>query len=664
MDSRLLLPANTFLDGSYRIVRAVGSGGFGITYQAEDTHLGTSVAIKEYYPAEFADRNATMLVRPKSDRHTKAFEWGRSSFLQEARMLARFRHPSIVQVTRVFEGHSTAYMVMVFEQGHDFGAWLSTLGRPPSQEELDRIVGSLLDALELMHADNFLHRDIAPDNIIIRPDGTPVLLDFGAARHAVGQMSRTLTGIIKAGYSPHEQYSSNSRLQGPWSDVYALGATLYRAVTGSPPAESTSRVDVDHMKPAVEAKAGAYRTGFLMAIDACLRVKQSERPQSVAELRPLMLGRKTEASHRPTGATKPAGKPRTARRQSARLWQLAVPVALALLGGAYGGFEYTRWSAVRQPAHDKGPETHRQAALIGGEEARRRQAMADAAGIEARRKAEDEAESRRREEQRSAALEQARQREEEERRRADAEEKERSAEEARRREAEVERRLEPERRRLQVERERLEQERRKLTSSCPATFRTAGDELSCHCSPAAAVGTVWGTRIYTDDSSVCAAARHAGVIGAGGGWVELRAAPGQSSYAGSARNGISTANWQRWNRSFVFTGSVSAGNETKATDPLIPIQCPYNATGYRGSGQRIACHCGPEGMKGQIWGSGIYTDDSSICLSAVHAGVITRAGGAVTILILAGQRAYSGTSQNGVRTLSYNSWHGSFRFAN
>jgi hypothetical protein len=174
---------------------------------------------------------------------------------------------------------------------------------------------------------------------------------------------------------------------------------------------------------------------------------------------------------------------------------------------------------------------------------------------------------------------------------------------------------------------------------------------------------VWGTRIYTDDSSVCAAARHAGVIGAGGGWVELRAAPGQSSYAGSTRNGISTANWQRWNRSFVFTGSVSAGNETNAPDHSALAQCPDNATAFRGSRQRIACHCRPEAMKGSIWGSGIYTDDSSICLSAVHAGVITRAGGTVTILILAGQRAYSGTSQNGVRTSSYNSWHGSFRFA-
>jgi hypothetical protein len=333
-----------------------------------------------------------------------------------------------------------------------------------------------------------------------------------------------------------------------------------------------------------------------------------------------------------------------------------------LLGGAYGGFEYTRWNAVRQPAHDKGPETQRHATLIGSEEARRRQATADTAEIEARRKAEDEAEARRREEQRSAALEQARQREEE-RRKADAEEKERSAEEARRREAEVERRLEPERRRLQLEREQLEQERRKLTSSCPATFRSAGDELSCHCSPGAAAGTVWGTRIYTDDSSVCAAARHAGVIGAGGGWVELRAAPGQSSYAGSTRNGISTANWQRWNRSFVFTGSVSAGNETNAPDHSALAQCPDNATAFRGSRQRIACHCRPEAMRGSIWGSGIYTDDSSICLSAVHAGVITRAGGTVTILILAGQRAYSGTSQNGVRTSSYNSWHGSFRFS-
>src|SRR5688572_6628627 len=122
-----------------------------------------------------------MSVRPKSERHEQPFEWGRASFLREARMLARFRHPSIVRVTRVFEAHSTAYMVMEYEEGKTFEQWLQALGRPPTQEQLDRIATSLLDALELMHAANFLHRDIAPDNILIRADGTPVLLDFGAA---------------------------------------------------------------------------------------------------------------------------------------------------------------------------------------------------------------------------------------------------------------------------------------------------------------------------------------------------------------------------------------------------------------------------------------------------------------------------------------------------
>jgi serine/threonine protein kinase len=207
-----------------------GSGAFGITYVAEDITLATIVAIKEYYPSDFADRDATMSVHPRSERHEKTFAWGRASFLNEARTLARFRHPSIVRVTRIFEANSTAYMVMEFEQGQDFGAWLKGLGRLPTQAELDRIAASILDALEVMHAADFLHRDIAPDNIIIRSDGTPVLLDFGAARRAVAEVSRSITGIVKTGYSSPEQYSSDNRLQGPWSDIYALGATMYLAV--------------------------------------------------------------------------------------------------------------------------------------------------------------------------------------------------------------------------------------------------------------------------------------------------------------------------------------------------------------------------------------------------------------------------------------------------
>src|SRR5262249_26275828 len=188
----------TVLDGSYRIVRVVGAGGFAITYEAEDIHLGTPGALKEYYPVDFGGRDTTMSVRPKSERHRNTFEWGRSNFLQDARTLARFEHPSIVRVTRVFEANATATWSCGSRRGDSFDAWLRSLGRPPSQEELDRIIAPLLEALQLMHAKDFLHRDIAPDNILVRRNGSPVLFDFGAARRAVAEMSRSLTGIVKA----------------------------------------------------------------------------------------------------------------------------------------------------------------------------------------------------------------------------------------------------------------------------------------------------------------------------------------------------------------------------------------------------------------------------------------------------------------------------------
>ena len=501
MDSRLVLPVNTVLDGSYRIMRVVGSGGFGITYEAEDINLGTMVAIKEYYPFDFGDRDATMSVRPKSERHKQTFDWGRSNFLQEARTLARFEHPSIVRVTRVFEAHATAYMVMRFERGGSFEAWLGSLGRPPSQEELDAILHPLLDALEMMHAADFLHRDIAPDNIIVRSDGTPVLLDFGAARRAVAEMSRSLTGIVKAGYSPHEQYSSDGRLQGPWSDLYALGGTLYRAVTGKAPEEATLRFDEDNMASAAKLSRGKYRRDFLTAIDTCLKVRHSERPRSVAQLRPMLLGRmsqpkaterlmeptyKLSGDRTPSQPRVPSRVPSLPRFSQATVQQVkrrwpAIAAMVAILGGAYGGYEYQRWlteggagahavpsgtadaearrkaaeeAAQRQAALDterrqkdkeaadarqrqfeieeerrrkEMAETQRQAELA---EARRRKEQADAAEAEARRKAEEA----RKEEARLAALEAARRKEQ-----AEAEEKRRiAAQEDARRKADAE----------------------------------------------------------------------------------------------------------------------------------------------------------------------------------------------------------------------------------
>ena len=290
MDDRLELPAGTVLVGSYRIMRVVGSGGFGITYEAEDTGLGAVVAIKEYYPFDFGDRDPAMSVGPKSERHKQTFEWGRANFLREARTLARFDHSSIVRVTRVFEANSTAYMVMRFEHGLSLEAWLTALRRPPSQAQMDRLAGPLLDALQIIHAADFLHGDIAPDNILIRADGTPVLLDFGSARRAVAQMSRSVTGIVKAGYSPHEQYSSDGRLLGPWSDIYSLGGTFYRAVAGHPPEEATLRMSDDRIVPTAQAAQGSYRPDFLAAIDWSLSLSPRDRPASIADWRKVLIG--------------------------------------------------------------------------------------------------------------------------------------------------------------------------------------------------------------------------------------------------------------------------------------------------------------------------------------------------------------------------------------
>jgi TPR repeat protein/tRNA A-37 threonylcarbamoyl transferase component Bud32 len=393
------------LDGTYRIARVVGSGGFGITYEAEDINLATLVAIKEYYPFDFGDRDATMSVRPKSDRHKPTFEWGRSNFLLEARTLARFEHPSIVRVSRVFEANSTAYMVMRFEQGKNFESWLRGLGRSPTQEELDRIAAPLLDALEVMHEQNFLHRDIAPDNIMVRPDGTPVLLDFGTARRAVAEKSRALTGIVKAGYSPQEQYAADSRLQGPWSDLYAFGGTLYRAVTGKAPEEATLRFDEDRMAPAVQAAKGSYRRGFLTAIDACLKIRHAERPRSVAQLRPMLFGqgqpvalteRLVEKTRKATDDPRRVPPVIGTVGRTGKPWQAIAAIAV-VVGGLLGGFAYMRWQGTERDRVEAAAEAKRQREqdiqraaekIAAAAEFERRDAEAKRRAEEARRDAE------------------------------------------------------------------------------------------------------------------------------------------------------------------------------------------------------------------------------------------------------------------------------------
>ncbi len=291
MTQLVALPDGTELAGEYKIERVLGAGGFGVTYLATEPALSRSVSIKEYFPSDFATRVDGMEAVPRSKASIDDYNWGLERFIEEAQTLARFDHPNIVRVYRIFRANNTAYMVLQFEEGQNLKAWLKGLGRAPRQKELDAIVAPLLDALEVVHKSDVLHRDIAPDNIIIRKSGVPVLIDFGAARGDIAAHSKTKTvsALVKPGYSPYEQYAETSRQQGPWTDIYALSATLYHAIAGKRPPDSPSRMLKDELKSAREAAVGSYRDGFLSAIDTGLKLAVDARPQTVAAWRGALL---------------------------------------------------------------------------------------------------------------------------------------------------------------------------------------------------------------------------------------------------------------------------------------------------------------------------------------------------------------------------------------
>src|SRR5688572_14436068 len=273
----------------YVLERVLGQGGFGITYLARDTNLDQQVAIKEYLPIDVATRKPDSTVRPRADDQTDRYRWGLDRFIREARTLARFDHPNIVRVHSVFEFNNTAYMVMRFEEGENFGALLERR-RTLAEPELMRVVLPVLDGLELIHGAGFIHRDIKPDNIHIRADGSPVLLDFGSARAALGQ-GRTVTILVAPGYAPFEQYYSSGENQGAWTDLYGLGATAYRAIAGVPPIDAITRSkgvlgsSREVLVPASTIGAGRYSEGVLRAIDRALEFAEKDRPQSIAEWR-------------------------------------------------------------------------------------------------------------------------------------------------------------------------------------------------------------------------------------------------------------------------------------------------------------------------------------------------------------------------------------------
>ncbi len=287
------LGPGTRLD-EFEIVRVLGVGGFGIVYLALDQVLLRHVAIKEYMPCALAGRGEGALVRTRSTALAETFALGLESFLDEARMLASFDQPSLVRVHRFWKANGTAYMVMPYYPGVTLKQARRGMKASPDESWLRAFVEPLLDALEILHHEGIYHRDITPDNILLLPDGRAVLLDFGAARRVVGDRTQSLTAVLKPNFAPIEQYADAAGMrQGPWTDLYALGATVRFMLTGEAPTPAVLRAVRDAMPPLAAAGGKSFPgvpTGFLATIDWTLALAPGDRPQSVASARRAFNG--------------------------------------------------------------------------------------------------------------------------------------------------------------------------------------------------------------------------------------------------------------------------------------------------------------------------------------------------------------------------------------
>jgi serine/threonine protein kinase/uncharacterized membrane protein len=272
----------------FEIVAVLGHGGFGITYLAMDALLEERVALKEFFPNELAVRVTDATVRAKSGADQPEFQSGLKTFLEEARIIARFRHRNIVHVRRFFELHGTGYIVQDYEAGQTVTERLKD--GPIDETDLRRILNGILDGLEAVHERAILHRDLKPDNIILRMDGSPVLIDFGAARDFASRQSRSVTAIAAGSYTSPEQWGAGGQ-QGPWSDLYSLGAIAYRCVTGTAPPVSLQRLRADPLVPAAIAACDNYGPALLETIDWMLKVDEEQRPASIQAVRNALQGR-------------------------------------------------------------------------------------------------------------------------------------------------------------------------------------------------------------------------------------------------------------------------------------------------------------------------------------------------------------------------------------
>ena len=285
-------PGTRLLD-EFEVLRVLGTGGFGIVYLARDHLLQRDIAIKEYMPAALARRGegATVTLRVGTDSGAECFAKGLESFLGEARLLATFDHPALVKVHRFWRSNATAYMAMPYYPGRTLKDVRLEMPAAPGEAWLRGLIEPVLGALAQLHAHGVYHRDIAPDNILVLPEGRPVLLDLGCARRAVAGGSQWFTAHLKPQFAPLEQYADEGSVgQGPWTDLYSLGATLHFVVTGRAPAASVARAAGDTLPALSSLQLPGLSPSLLGTIDWTLALAPGDRPADVETVQRALRG--------------------------------------------------------------------------------------------------------------------------------------------------------------------------------------------------------------------------------------------------------------------------------------------------------------------------------------------------------------------------------------
>ncbi len=275
---------------SYRITSVLSCGGFSIVYLAYDEN-DQPVAIKEYLPSQLALRKEGDALPSISDENLATFRYGMKCFFEEGRSLARLSHPNVVRVLNFFRANETVYMVMRYERGRTLQEHIQARRGAIKENFIRHVFAQLLTGLREVHSNKLLHLDIKPANIYIRNDGTPVLIDFGAARQTLAEEGMRLNPMYTPGFAPPEQYK-NRELLGPWSDCYAVGASMFACLSGSAPQAADQRVEKDRYISATKLWAGKYSRQLLETIDWCLELDHMNRPQSVFALQKVLMREK------------------------------------------------------------------------------------------------------------------------------------------------------------------------------------------------------------------------------------------------------------------------------------------------------------------------------------------------------------------------------------